>query len=116
VANNYLYVHAWRLYAYIFQYVCLILFWSILEAHWGGKRFINFYLITGIGALLLQWGVQAFEVYQITGSVFNPGAVTVDLASKMAGVNLTDISIAGKDTLLDIYTTPMVGASGAIFG
>jgi membrane associated rhomboid family serine protease len=117
---------AWQIITYMFMHgdymhiffnmFALYSFGSILEAHWGGKRFINFYLITGIGALLLQWGVQAFEVYQITGSVFNPGAVTVDLASKMAGVNLTDISIAGKDTLLDIYTTPMVGASGAIFG
>lgn len=73
----------------------------ILEMHWGGKRFLNFYLITGLGALALQWAVQAFEVYQITGSVVN------DIGALQA---------LGNRTIFEIYGTPMVGASGAIFG
>jgi rhomboid-like protein len=87
-----------------FNMFALYSFGSILEAHWGGKKFINFYLITGLGALALQWGVQAFEVYQLTGSVFN----------NLATLNVSD---AGEvKTLQQIYFGPMVGASGAIFG
>ncbi|WP_199138768.1 rhomboid family intramembrane serine protease [Pedobacter sp. ASV12] len=87
-----------------FNMFALYSFGSILEAHWGGKRFINFYLITGLGALALQWAVQAFEVYQITGSPIN----------NLYGLNITDLAAATK--LRDIYSTPMLGASGAIFG
>lgn len=87
-----------------FNMFALYSFGSILEAHWGGKRFINFYLITGLGALALQWGVQAFEVYQLTGSSIN---------------NLATLTVQNESdlrTLQQIYFGPMVGASGAIFG
>lgn len=87
-----------------FNMFALYSFGSILEAHWGGKKFINFYLITGLGALALQWGVQAFEVYQLTGSVFN----------NLATLNVSDAMEV--KTLQQIYFGPMVGASGAIFG
>lgn len=87
-----------------FNMFALYSFGSILEAHWGGKRFINFYLITGLGALALQWGVQAFEVYQLTGSSIH------DLAT------LTVQNESDLRTLQQIYFGPMVGASGAIFG
>lgn len=99
-----------------FNMFALYSFGSVLENRWGAKRFINFYLITGLGALALQWGVQAFEIYQITGSVFNPGAVTIDVAREMSQLNLTGLTQAQGDTLQGIYAGPMVGASGAIFG
>ena len=85
----------------VFNMFALYSFGSILEAHWGGKRFINFYLITGIGALALQWAVQAFELYQITGSVM-PSAESLT-SQQFDAVNM-------------MYGSPMVGASGAIFG
>jgi membrane associated rhomboid family serine protease len=100
----------------LFNMFALYMFGGILESRWGAKRFINFYFITGLGALALQLLVQSFEVYQITGSVINHGAVTVDLVKQMVGVNVTGITQAQSNTLLDIYTAPMVGASGAIFG
>ena len=100
----------------LFNMFALYTFGSVLEAHWGAKRFINFYLITGLGALGLQWAVQAFEVYQITGSAVNPGAVTIDLIKGMSSLNLQGIAPEQGQTLLGIYSGPMVGASGAIFG
>lgn len=81
----------------------LVMIGGILEIHWGGKRFLNFYLITGLGALLVQWTAQAFQVYQITGSVVN------DLST----LKLDEIQI---EALRDLYFVPMVGASGAVFG
>lgn len=100
----------------LFNMFALFSFGSVLETRWGAKRFINFYLITGLGALALQWGVQAFEVYQITGSALNPGAVTVDLYKGMSSLNLSGLTPEQGQTLLGIYSGPMVGASGAIFG
>jgi membrane associated rhomboid family serine protease len=100
----------------LFNMFALYMFGGILESRWGAKRFINFYLITGLGALALQLLVQSVEVYNITGSLTNHGAVTVDLANRMVGVNLPSLTEAQSRTLQEIYTVPMVGASGAIFG
>lgn len=96
---TYMFMHADIMHIF-FNMFALYSFGGVLEVHWGPKRFINFYLITGLGALALQWGVQAFEVYQLTGSAIND-------------VGLLDFS---NDTLNGIYGGPMVGASGAIFG
>lgn len=112
---TYMFMHAGLAHIF-FNMFALYMFGGILESRWGAKRFLNFYLITGLGALALQLLVQSVEVYNITGSVINHGAVTVDLANGMAGVNLSTLTRAQSDTLMDIYTLPMVGASGAIFG
>ena len=100
---TYMFMHADMMHIF-FNMFALYSFGGVLEAHWGGKRFINFYLITGLGALALQWAVQAFEVYQLTGSPIN-NLETLSVAS------VTDVN-----TLKAIYLGPMVGASGAIFG
>ncbi|RYG16020.1 MAG: rhomboid family intramembrane serine protease [Chitinophagaceae bacterium] len=102
---TYMFMHGSTMHIF-FNMFALYSFGSILEAHWGGKRFINFYLITGLGALALQWGVQAFEVYQITGSAIN----------NLNTLSQTGMSIADVETFRGIYSGPMVGASGAIFG
>lgn len=86
-----------------FNMFALYSFGSVLESQWGTKRFINFYLITGLGALGLQWCVQAYEVYSIVGSIKVPEMVTA-------------ISQSQYETLGQIYYSSMVGASGAIFG
>lgn len=96
----------------LFNMFALYMFGSILESRWGAKKFINFYLITGLGALALQWAVQAFEVYQIAGSPV--------ISSKLYGPEgqafMHSLSDTQFETLRGIYSGPMVGASGAIFG
>lgn len=87
-----------------FNMFALFSFGTALEYYMGAKRFLNFYLITGLGALILQMAVQALEVYQMTGT-FN-----IDPATFRSD-NTEDIR-----TLSEIYFGPMVGASGAIFG
>jgi membrane associated rhomboid family serine protease len=99
----------------LFNMFALFTFGGVIENRWGAKRFINFYLITGLGAVALQMGVQAYEVYQITGHVLhNP--VNIDFAQQVASVNIPNITQEQRDTLIGIYGFPMVGASGAIFG
>jgi len=115
----------WQLVTYMFMHADighifsnmfgLFMFGGILESRWGAKRFLNFYLICGLGALFFQMGVQAYEVYQITGSIIhNP--VHIDLAANMSSVDIPGISREAHGTLTGIYGFPMVGASGAIFG
>lgn len=99
-----------------FNMFSLVMFGPIIEQVLGSKRFLNFYLLTGIGALVLQFGVQALEVYQIAGTITPSSSLTFDL---IAGTVYTEnplISQSGLRTLVSIYNTPLVGASGAIYG
>lgn len=93
----------------------LFMFGGILEQKWGPKRFINFYLITGLGALALQWLVQGIEIYQITGSFLNKDAAFLEMLTK-GQYDTTVYSANQAATLYSNYSFPMVGASGAVFG
>jgi len=87
----------------LFNMFALFSFGPALEYTFGSKRFLNYYLLTGLGALVLQMAVQALEVYQITG------AITIDTTT----FSSSQENIA---KLASVYYTPMLGASGAIFG
>lgn len=89
-----------------FNMFSLLMFGPMIEQVLGAKRFINFYLFTGLGALILQYGVQAFELYQMVGTSF-PIRQGIDLGS-LTGSQLGFVQ--------EINYTPLVGASGAIYG
>jgi membrane associated rhomboid family serine protease len=91
----------------LFNMLALYMFGPILEYSVGPKRFLNLYFICGIGAILLQWVVQAIQIHAITGGfiISHP-----ELESSYYAYG----PMAQK--LFDIYNTPIVGASGAIFG
>lgn len=88
----------------LFNMFALFTFGSNLEYIMGSKRFLNFYLITGLGALALQMLTQALEIHGITGTItINPDTYRSENANAIR-------------ILSEIYYGPMVGASGAIFG
>jgi rhomboid-like protein len=91
----------------IFNMFALYSFGGIVEYVMGSKRFLAFYFICGIGALVLQMMVQAYEVHAITGHI-SIASPELDSSYLIYG------SQAQK--LYDIYHGTMVGASGAIFG
>lgn len=102
---TYMFMHDNNGFAHIFfNMFSLAMFGPIVERVLGSKRFLNYYLICGLGALVLQYGVQAWEVYDITGTI---------RASTLGNLN---ISAADSETIGSIYGTPLVGASGAIYG
>jgi rhomboid-like protein len=99
-----------------FNMFALFTFGSSLEYIFGSKRFLNFYLLTGLGALVLQFLVQSIEVYNITGSVINHSSFIIDAAQGTINYNPLYMTAEQASTILGIYLGPMVGASGAIFG
>ncbi|MDA8886015.1 rhomboid family intramembrane serine protease [Bacteroidia bacterium] len=46
----------------IFNMIALYFVGSRLEQVWGAKKYLNFYLITGLGAALLHAAVQTYEI------------------------------------------------------
>ena len=117
-----------------FNMFALWMFGKILENVWGGKRFITYYIITGLGAMILYSIVQQIQIslIEVKMSVEQIQQVSsqqgyecyrklVDLSK--VGQGLTDYGyrqygIIGSEmkSLLSLYHTPVVGASGAVFG
>lgn len=82
-----------------FNMFALWMFGNTLENIWGPKRFLFFYILCGLGAGLLQEGVQYIEY--------------VTKLSQYQTVNMGG-SILPMSEYLNYMTT--VGASGAIYG
>jgi membrane associated rhomboid family serine protease len=100
----------------LFNMFALWMFGRVLEQVWGPKRFLLYYLVTGLGAAfffeLVQW-IQYNKVMDILSPeqlqlVYDTGADAIS-----QGRNFAD---ADMGTLNSILNIPVVGASGAVFG
>ena len=89
-------MHGWFVHIFFNMYT-LYIFGSVLERVWGGQKFLLYYFVTGLGAAALHLGVMYLEVESITSAA-------------QAGAYGASIK------LQQIYMTPTVGASGAIYG
>lgn len=115
---TYMFMHGSFMHIF-FNMFALVMFGTIIEQMLGAKRFLNYYLICAIGALVLQYGVQAIEVYQIMGTPLAKAQLIPYSHESLHGFlpkNPETYSMADRSTIYSIYSTPMVGASGAIFG
>lgn len=83
-----------------FNMFALWMFGSPLENVWGPKRFLIFYLVTGLGAALCLQIWNTVEIYQLQQAIADGGSVAYE-AAQMLKLKLS---------------TPTVGASGAVFG
>jgi membrane associated rhomboid family serine protease len=103
-----------------FNMFALYTFGTILEREWGAGRFLLFYFLCGIGAGLVQWGVNWHEFRglhaQLVAAGMTPSEITAVLA---AGHGSVPGGTAVEQTLRELYSVharPMLGASGAIYG
>jgi membrane associated rhomboid family serine protease len=123
----------------------LWMFGNVLENVWGGKRFLTFYLITGLGAALIHTLVTGIEVHRIKEAIdvysanANPDTFELlfkkyqaywseDLVNRFNivysnwrmspddhNLSLQSVEVA-KGLLTTKLNIPTVGASGAVFG
>ena len=104
-----------------FQHILsnMIMLWflgSAMENYWGSQRFLIYYLLTGLGASALQISVNAFEYFNLTSQI-SPDNLQVILSEGSdlirRNYNYSNPNMGALNRLLN---TPMVGASGAVFG
>lgn len=116
----------WQLVSYMFMHAgfghvffnmfALWMFGNVLENVWGPKRFLNYYLITGIGAGIVQLLVSYIHIAAIT-SAMSPEQISIvvqegaDVLSR--SMNYSDSAMRQLNIALN---TPTVGASGAVYG
>lgn len=117
------YFHGWQMITHMFMHGSfshllfnmfgLYMFGSRLEQMWGAKRFINFYLITGLGAALLHTLVQDYEITQGLISVNQP---TVGASGALFGI-LVAFAIYWPNTQLFLMFIPVpIKAKWAVIG
>lgn len=114
---SYMFMHAPDNFSHIlFNMFALWMFGSVLEQAWGPKKFLIYYMITGIGAGLLQLLVIYLQVRNIELSL------TPDLIDQVRETgfqllqNNQNFGDPAMGKLNALYNMSTIGASGAVFG
>jgi membrane associated rhomboid family serine protease len=99
-----------------FNMFALWMFGNSLENYWGGKRFLIYYMATGLGAGLIHLGVLEAELFSILPQISADALAMVKqegLSVLYNGQNYSDPVLSQLNAILNV---PTVGASGAVFG
>ena len=100
----------------LFNMFALWMFGNVLENVWGPKRFLNYYLVTGIGAGITHLVVSYVRIvssgFELTPEqfdlIYNEGFQILQ-----SGRNYSDPAMGFYNLIMNV---PTVGASGAVFG
>ena len=112
---TYMFLHA-HFYHIFFNMFALFMFGRILEEVWGPKRFLSYYLVTGIGAGLIQFVVAFITIHLAKGNlsadqislVYSEGLSVLEQSMNYTDKNMATLNIALNGTT--------IGDSGAVFG
>ena len=78
----------------LFNMYTLVMFGMVVERVLGTKKFLILYFVTGLGAVALHTGVEWLDIRRLAASA----------------------SMVAQSDVIDMLRTPMVGASGAVYG
>jgi membrane associated rhomboid family serine protease len=116
---SYMFLHA-NLTHIFFNMFALVSFGKILEREWGTTRFLLFYFLCGVGAGLIQTGINWYEFNGLQARLVAAGLTSSAISSLLVnGQGQVPSDPAVKAVLIElygIYMSPMLGASGAIYG
>ena len=99
-----------------FNMFALWMFGNSIENFWGGKRFLVYYMVTGLGAGLIHLGVLQWQYFSVIDEISIDAyqmVKTEGMSVIQSGRNYADQNLA---TLNSVLNVPTVGASGAVFG
>ena len=89
-----------------------IMLGGYLERVWGPKRFFIFYIISALGAFALFNVIGVYEIENLKAQIIDKG-FSIREVNAMTTYHRTNEVV---NEYLMMINTPMVGASGAIFG
>jgi len=95
-----------------FNMFALWMFGNSLENVWGQKKFLIYYLATGFGASAIYMAVQAFSYFNLMGSI-PPEVIENGIRE---GVQYPEEYFGYIQSVYEILSIPVLGASGAVFG
>ena len=89
----------------------LLVFGPPLERLWGPKRFLTYYMVCGVGAYLLHFGIVHYEVVKLMEGLNGEQMRAVYTLGETNAMITESMQRA-----VNLIHTPVVGASGAVFG
>ena len=104
---TYLFMHG-SLSHLFFNMFAVFIFGQVLEQVWGPKRYLVFYILTGLGAALTQYVIMHFEITDVLR------AVNAEINSPRLNATEKAYYINQKFEYLNRHV--IVGASGSLFG
>jgi len=90
-----------------FNMFALWMFGNVLENLWGSKRFLIYYMVTGIGAAIIQVLVTWYQISTAQNELLK--VMSLDSVNPQLVDNIHNFILMKMDT-------PVIGASGAVFG
>jgi len=118
-AVTYMFLHG-SLGHIFFNMFALVSFGSILEREWGAARFLIFYFLCGVGAGLIQVGINWYEFgmlhERLVAAGMTPSAISTLLTTESGSLPADPAVEKVFFELYRVYAAPMLGASGAIYG
>jgi len=116
---SYMFMHG-GLFHLFFNMFALWMFGNMLENVWGPKRFLTYYMVTGIGAGIIQLLVTFISIRNIQSDIDPLALDTIINKVITEGPGLLSNQMNYTDPVLSklnlLYNIPTVGASGAVFG
>jgi len=102
----------------LFNMFAVYMFGRLFEMFWGGKKFLFYYLVAGLGAAIVQQMVWYIDYCSIASHIADMPAVMSHISTEGAkalaeSLNYSDEYMGRLNILMNI---PTVGASGAVFG
>ena len=104
---TYIFMHGGFMHIF-FNMFGVFIFGQVLEQVWGPKRYLIFYLLTGLGAALAQYAIMSFEINDTLRTINEQ-------------ISSGTLSVSDQSYLIDykyeyLNSNIIVGASGSLFG
>ncbi len=99
-----------------FNMFAVFMFGASLEHTWGGKRFLTYYMITGIGAGLVNLLVCYLRIHFLSAGLSPETISMVQNEGFSILSNNMNYSDPATGDLNLLYNSVTIGASGAVFG
>lgn len=114
---TYMFLHDTGSFMHVFSNMfAVFMFGRTIEHVWGSKRFLTFYMVTGIGAGLIQILVAYLRIQALKGGMSADAIQEVYTQGyELLRQNMNYVNDA-KGSLNIALNTVTVGASGAVFG
>jgi membrane associated rhomboid family serine protease len=105
----------------LFNMYAFVIFGTALERVWGPKRFLFYYLATAIGAAIIYQGFVHFEAAHSFNKLLDLNFTKDDISYVLEKMKLgQEITMTeAKPYFNNVFhsiNTPVIGASGAVFG
>ena len=110
--------HIWQFITYMFMHGSVMhiffnmfavwMFGAAVENMWGPKRFLNYYILTGLGAAVAHYAIVYYQL--------QPLLTQINSALSDTSLPIEDLNNLAEQKTILLNAPVVVGASGAVFG